>query len=124
MGLSSAVMVESIKKNTPNLMRGKGETNKIMLKNKQDLNSKEVNTQIIKSKNLDNPLVNKTKMQSKIPKTKHQAKTLSGSQLPLNDSVSPNSVALISRFYQSELDLRNAKLPNRDVKILELLAKR
>ena len=109
-------MVKRIKKNTSHLKGSKGENIEQEFTNKQDLPSKSVKIKIDKSNKQDKPLVNKTKVQNKILKTKQHTK-----DLPTNTS--PNSVALISRFYQSELDLGSAKLPNRNVKILKLLAK-
>ena len=51
-------------------------------------------------------------------------KTPSNSQISIKQASSPSSVAFISSFYNSELDLRKTMLPPKDTKMLHLLAKR
>ena len=72
----------------------------------------------------ENLLVNLMPTGNNVKEGVTREKAPSKSLISVKQASSPSSVALISSFYQSELDLTKTMLPPKDTKLLHLLAKR
>ena len=121
--LSKNLQDETKIQNSPKLERKIHRADKKTPNTRVTILSKKNTPKQFPPKKLNDHFHKETKGESVI-KSKPIKQDFSHSQIIQNNFSSSESVAVISSFYKSELDLRKAKLPPKDIKILELLAKR